>query len=69
MEKYSTYFSFKYTEYEIPVTNCFLDPNHYNPHQLDEEQLINCMLLFVAGANRPSSCAYLMPVKNCGQTT
>ncbi|MCO5570655.1 hypothetical protein L7F22_024382 [Adiantum nelumboides] len=52
MEKYSTYFPFKYTEYEIPVTSCFLAPNHYNSHQLDEEQLNNYMLLFAASATK-----------------
>ena len=67
IEKYSKYFPFKYKEYEIPVDQCWLAPNHYNSHQIESARVHECVLFFGARANRPGACAYLMPVKNAGK--
>lgn len=67
MERYSKYFPFKYKEYEIPVDQCWLAPDHYNCRQVEHQRIDECMLFFAASANRPGACAYLMPVKNAGK--
>ena len=67
MEKYSNYFPFNYKEYEIPVAQCYLAPDHYNSRQIDAHRVNECVLFFAASANRPGACAYLMPVKNAGK--
>lgn len=67
MEKYSKYFPFKYKEYEIPVDQCWLAPDHYNSRGIEHNRIDECMLFFAASANRPGTCAYLMPVKNAGK--
>ena len=53
MEKYSKYFPFKYKEYEIPVDQCWLAPNHYNCRQIESARVDECVLFFGASANRP----------------
>ena len=63
MEKYSRYFPFKYKEFEILVDQCWLAPYHYNSCQVEPSCVDACMLFFGASANRPSTCAYLMPIK------
>ena len=67
MKKYSKCFPFKYKEFEIPVDQCWLAPNHYNSRQIEPSCVDDCMLFFGASGNRPSACAYLMPVKEVGQ--
>ena len=67
MEKYAEYFPFKYKEYEIPVDQCWLAPDHYNSRQIEPNRVDACMLFFGGSANRPAACAYLMPVKNAGK--
>ena len=67
MEKYSKYFPFKYKEYEIPVDQCWLAPDHYISRQIEPKRVDECVLFFAASANRPGACAYLMPVKNAGK--
>ena len=67
MEKYSKYLPFKYKEYEIPVDQCWLAPDHYNSRQIEPKRVDEWVLFFPASANRPRACAYLMPVKNAGK--
>lgn len=69
MEKYSSFFPFKYKEYDIPVNQCFIALDQYNCRDLKLDKVNTCMKFFAASANRPSACAYLMPVKNGGQKT
>jgi len=53
MEKYAKYFPFKYKEFEIPIDQCWLAPDHYNSHQVEPNRVDACMLFFGASANRP----------------
>lgn len=66
MEQYSEYFPFKYKEFEIPVDNCWLAPDHYISRVMEIHSMVTRMMSFAQSRNRPSSCAYLMPVKNHG---
>ena len=66
MEQYSSYFPFKYKEFEIPVENCWLAPDHYVSRVFEINTMKVRMKGFAASRNRPASCAYLMPVKNHG---
>ena len=67
MEKYSNYFPFRYKEYEILVDQCYLAPDHYNSRQIEPCRVDECVMFFVASANRPGACAYLMLVKDAGK--
>ena len=64
MEKCLSFFPFKYKEENIPINNCFPDPYEHIYYQLKPLQVKTCMMFFAASANRPSACAYLMPVND-----
>ena len=66
MEQYGDYFPFKYKEFEIPVDNCWLAPEHYVSRVFNKATMTIRMKGFAGCRNRPSSCAYLMPIKEHG---
>ena len=64
MEQYSKFFPFKYKEFEIPVDNCWLAPDHFVSRVFKKATMISRMRGFASSRNRPAACAYLMPIKN-----
>lgn len=64
MNKYINYFPFQYKEFDVPVQNCLLAPDHFNTRIMDTKRAESVLFGFSESTTRPAACAYLMPVKN-----
>ena len=64
MDKYIKYFPFQYREFDIPVQNCWLAPDHYNARIMDIKHAEGVLFGFSRSTTKPAACAYLMPIQN-----
>ena len=68
MKQYNNYSHSKYKEVKFYVDSFWFTPDHHISCVFKKEIIIDHMKCFVSSKNRPTSCAYLMPIKCRGET-